>query len=192
MARSRAISLAAFLAVAGIIGILASIRFTGPALQGPRQASVAGPPAEPEVILRDVAMREIRKEGVQYRLVSEQADYLILTGRFSASGVTLELPGAAGDVVVRAPKASWNMATGHIFLPEGGSARTDAGWSAVLAATDLSLPDQLLTAAGMARLSGPGLSVVGDNLVWRWREGKVALELPKTRIEPKRTLRGGG
>jgi len=192
MARGRAISLAVLFAVVGIIGILASIYYMGPVPQRPREPSVAGPPAEPEVILRDVVMREIRKEGVQYRLVSEQADYLLLTGRFSASGVTLELPGAAGDVVVHAPKASWNMLTGHIFLPEGGSARTDTGWSAVVAATDLSLPEQILTATGKARLSGPGLSVVGDNLVWRWREGKVALELPKTRLESNRTFRRGG
>jgi hypothetical protein len=46
----------------------------------------------------------------------------------------------------------------------------------------------MLTSAGKAMLSGPGLSVVGDNLVWNWRKGTVELELPKTRLSPSRVF----
>ncbi len=190
MARRRAISLAVSMAVACVIGVLVAIYGKSP---GPREIwERSGSPAEPEVILRDVVMREIRKEGAQYRLVSEQAAYLLQTGMVSASGVTLELPGAAGNPVVRAPKASWDMQTGQIILPEGGSARTGEGWSASVSAAVLSLPEQVMTAKGKASLSGPDLSVAGDNLVWRWREGKVALDMPKTRLESGRTFRRGG
>jgi hypothetical protein len=49
-----------------------------------------------------------------------------------------------------------------------------------------------MTARGKAVLSGPDLSIAGDNLVWRWRDGKIALEAPKTRLAPNRTFRRGG
>jgi len=192
MTRRRVVSFAALLAVLGGIALLFAISVKGPGQQGPGEPSDAGSQAEPEVILRDMVMREVRKEGAQYRLSSEQATYLLLAGKLSATGVTLELPGTSGEVVVRAPKASWDMQNRQIFLPEGGSAENGAGWSAAVAAANLSLPERILTAPGMARFSGPGLSVVGDNLVWRWGEGKVALELPKTRLESVRTFRRGG
>jgi hypothetical protein len=137
-------------------------------------------------------MREIRKGGDQYRVSSENATYLLQSGRFSGTGVTVELPGTAGEMVVRAPKASWDMQTRQIFLPEGGSAENAAGWSAAVEAARLFLAEQVLTAAGKARVRGPGLSVVGDNLVWRWREGTVALEMPQTRLEPAQAFRRGG
>jgi len=192
MARRRVISYAALLAVLGGIGLLAAISAKGPGTRGTWGPYEVESPAEPEVILRNVVIREVWKEGAQYRLSSEQATYLLLAGRLSATGVTLELPGAAGEVVVRAPKASWNMQNGQIFLPEGGSAENGAGWSAAVDTASLSLPERILTATGKARFSGPGLSVVGDNLVWRWREGKVGLDLPKTRIESARTFRKRG
>ena len=192
MARRWVISFGALFAVLGGIGLLAVISSKGPGPQGPWEPSDAGAPSEPEVILRNVEMREIRNEGTQYRLFSDQATYLLLAGRFSATGVILELPGGVGEVVVRAPKASWDLQNGQIFLPEGGSAENDTGWAAAIAAANLSLPERILTATGKARLSGPGLSVVGDNLVWHWREGKVSLEMPKTRFESARAFRRRG
>jgi hypothetical protein len=192
MSRRRVVSFAALFAVLGGIVLLAVISAKAPGPKGPMGTADSGSPAEPEVILRNVVMREVRKEGAHYRLSSERATYLLLAGRVSATGVTLGLPGTEGELIVRAPKASWNLQNGQIVLPEGGSAENGAGWSAALAFANLSLPDRILTATGKARLSGPGLSVTGDNLVWRWREGKVALELPKTRIESGRTLRRRG
>ncbi|HEY7585180.1 MAG TPA: hypothetical protein VH866_01580 [Candidatus Deferrimicrobiaceae bacterium] len=190
MSRRRMISFALLVAVAGAVGVLVATYGISP---GPRGIGERpGSQAEPEVILRDVVMREIRKEGAQYRLVSDQAAYLLQTGRVAASGVTLEMSGAAGNPVVRAPKASWDMQTGQIILPEGGSARTGEGWSASVPAAILSLPEQTMTARGKAVLSGPDLSIAGDNLVWRWRDGKIALEAPKTRLVPNRTFRRGG
>jgi hypothetical protein len=192
MARRWVISFGALLAVLGGIGLLAAISSKGPGPQGPWEPSDAGAPSEPEVILRNVEMREIRNEGTQYRLFSDQATYLLLAGRFSATGVILVLPGGVGEVVVRAPKASWDMQNGQIFLPEGGSAENDTGWSAAISTANLSLPERILTATGKAKLSGPGLSVVGDNLVWHWREGKVSLEMPKARLEPALAFRRRG
>jgi hypothetical protein len=192
MKRRRVISFGALFAVLGGIGLLAAISSKGPGPQGTWGPSNAGAPAEPEVILRNVEMREIRDEGTQYRLFSDQATYLLLAGKFSATGVILELPSGVGEVVVRAPKASWDMQNGQIFLPEGGSAENDTGWSAAIAAANLSLPERILTATGKARLSGPGLSVVGDNLVWHWKEGKVSLEMPKTRLESARAFQRRG
>src|SRR3990170_4684184 len=122
------------------------------------------------------------------------------SGRNRASGRDfLEGPRSAGALgtvrrrsAVRAPKASWDMQNGQIFLPEGGSAENDTGWSSAISTANLSLPERILTATGKASLSGPGLSVVGDNLVWHWREGKVSLEMPKTRLEPSLAFRRRG
>jgi hypothetical protein len=180
--------LAALCAVLAGTFLLATVSSKGP--RAPWEPPGAESPGGPEVILRDVVLREVRKEGAHYRLTSEQATYRILAGRVSATGVTLELPGAegegAGEGVVTAPKADWNMENGQIVLPEGGIAESGAGWSAEVVAADLSLPGRVLTSTGKARFSGPGLVVVGDNLVWHWKDGKVALERPNTRIEPAR------
>lgn len=192
MARGRKAVYAALFAALGGIGLLAaiSLKVSGP--EGPFGFSAAGSRSEPEVILQGVEMREIRKEGAPYKASSEQATYSLLSRRFSGTGVTLELSGNGEVIVVRAPTASWDMQAGRIFLPEGGSAESRTGWSAAVAVAYLSLPERMLTSAGKARLTGPGLSVVGDNLVWNWREGTLALELPKTRLEPSRVLRKRG
>jgi hypothetical protein len=47
-----------------------------------------------------------------------------------------------------------------------------------------------MTAAGDVRLSGPGLRVSGDNLVWNWRDGKMELSNTRTRMESSRAFRG--
>jgi len=192
MARGRGVFFAALFAALGGIGLLAAISMKGPGPQGPFGISAAGSRSEPEVILQGVEMREIRKEGAPYKVSSEQATYSLLSSRFSGTGMTLELSGNAGEMVVRAPIASWDMQTGQVFLPEGGSAENRTGWTAAVASANLSLPERMLTSTGKAMLSGPGLSMVGDNLVWSWREGTVALKLPKTRLEPSRAFRRRG
>ncbi|NJD62873.1 MAG: hypothetical protein FIA93_09160 [Deltaproteobacteria bacterium] len=188
----RTVSFAALIAALGGIALLAAISALSPGIRGTRDPSAGAPPAEPEVVFQGMEMREIRGEGAQYRMVADRAAYRFLTGGISAAGVTLEIPGAAGNVTVRAPMATWDTRTGQVLLPEGGAAENGTGWSAAVASARLSLPDRQMTAAGAARLSGPGLSVAGSDLVWKWREGKVALQQPKTRLEPARTLRRRG
>jgi hypothetical protein len=189
MARGRKAVYAALFAALGGIGLLAAIspKVSGP--DGPFGFSAAGSLSEPEVILQGVEMREIRNEGAPNKATSAQATYSLLSNRFSGTDVTLELPDKGGEMVVRAPIASWDMKTGRIFLPDGGTAESSAGWSAAVDSAKLSLPERMLTSEGKATLSGPGLTVVGDNLVWNWREGTVALDQAKTRILPSRAIR---
>ncbi len=192
MTLGRGVFIAALIAALGGIGLLAAISTNDPGPDGSSGISTADSRSEPKVILQDVEMQEIRKEGAPYKLSSEQATYSLLSSRFTGTGVTLVLSGNAGEMVVRAPIASWDMKSGRIFLPEGGSAENRTGWSAAVAAANLSLPERMLTSAGKAIVSGPGLSVVGDNLVWNWREGTVSLAAPKTRLEPARAYRKEG
>lgn len=184
--------MAALLVALGAAGLLAAVFTKGAGPQAPFGSSSAASRAEPEVLLHDVEMQEIRKGGTPYRISSERAVYRLQSGRFSGSAVTLEVPGRTGETVVRAPNASWDMPAGQVFLPEGGSAQDGAGWSAAVLSARISLRDRVLTASGKAQLSGPGLSVTGDNLVWNIREGTVALQQPKTRVEPSRVSRKRG
>ncbi len=187
MSRRRILSFGVLLAILGGIGFLAAISTMD---RGRHDApgTAVEPPDGPELILRDVDVREIRKEGPQYRLTSDRASYLLHARKLSAAGVILFLPGTSSGIVVRAPKAFWDMEAGRILLDEGASAENAAGWSAVVAAASLSLPDREMSAAGNAMLSGPGLRMAGDNLVWRWREGKLALSNTRTRVESPRAF----
>lgn len=193
MERGRGAFIAAVCAALGGIGVLAAISMEGGGQLGGLGSPGAGPPSEPEVLLHGVEMREIRKGDAPYRISSDQATYRLLSGKVAASSVTLEISGSAGEeVIVRAPKASWDMPAGQVLLPEGASAENGAGWSASVASASLSLAERVLTAPGTARLQGPGLSVVGDNLIWNVREGSVALRQPKTVLEPTRAFRRRG
>ena len=139
--------------------------------------------AGPEIVLYDVAMREVREGGGDWRLTSGRATYSVLDKRLLAVETTLTLPEPSGGVLVRASRAAWDMDSGRIDLPEGGSASNRAGWSASVPSARLDLRERVMTARG-ATLSGPGLSVSGANLVWRWKEGKVSLDSPKTFVTP--------
>ncbi len=189
MSRRRILSLGALLAILGGIGLLAAVSTME---QGPHDAvgKAVERPDGPELILREVEVREIREGEPQSRLTSDRVSYLLNARRLSAAGVTLFLPGISNGIVVRAPKASWDMEAGTILLDEGGAAGNAAGWSAIVAAASLSLPNREMSAAGNVRLSGPGLQVAGDNMVWGWREGKLALSNTRTRVESPRALRG--
>jgi hypothetical protein len=185
----RNLFIGALLAILGGAGLLLAISMSD---QGPRDSggTAEESPAGPELILREVDVRELGKEGPQYRLTSDRASYLVLARKLSADGVTLFLQETSEGMVVRAPKAFWEMDAGRILLAEGGAAENGAGWSAVVDEASISLPDRLMTAEGNARLSGPGLSVTGDHLAWRWREGKLSLENPRSRVDPSRTRSG--
>jgi hypothetical protein len=180
MRRRGVLSFAVLLAVLGGIWALSAVLSGGaglPSVQAGR---------DPALILRDVEVREVRRDGRHFRLFSETATYRLPARTLSGSGVTLTLPEDGTRLVLRAPAANWDMDAGTIRLPEGCSAASDDGWSASLAAALVSLPDHLLSGEGRSNLYGPGLSVAGDNLVWRWRERKLMLSAPRTRIDPAR------
>jgi hypothetical protein len=145
--------------------------------------SQGGDAVGPQIILRGVEMVEMRREGQVYRLVSDNASYSIRSGYAFASNVTLLLKEREGDVVVTAPEASWDMNEGRIDLGKGASAKDGLGWTAVSPRAGVDLNAEVITAED-ARVEGPGLSVEGSNLRWRWQDGTVVLDSPKSRILP--------
>lgn len=187
--RLRFSSIAALLAVLGGLVLIASITWLGGgATLGNGGITAVESRPEPEIVLQDVDMVEIRKGEAPNRLLSEHATYHVFAGDLSASGVTIRLPGRQGDVVLRTPEAHWDLRAGRIALPVGGTAENGGGWSATVVSGNINLRERILTAHGEARLAGPGLTIEGDNLVWRWRDGKMELERPKTRVLPARAL----
>lgn len=190
MGRPKIRSLGALAAVLGAAVFLLVVREAREPGDGEAGRTRADAPAGPELLLLGVEVREIPKEGPQHRMLSDRASYEVLARRISADNVTLYLPGSPGEMVVRSPKASWDMNAGRILLPEGGDAGNGAGWSAAVSAASFSLKDRVMTAEGIARLSGPGIRVSGDNLVWGWREGKLSLSNATTRVESPGTFRG--
>ncbi len=147
--------------------------------------SQAGDAVGPQIILRGVEMVEMRRGGQVYRLVSDNASYAIRSGYAFASNVTLVLKEREGDVVVTAPEASWDMNEGRIDLGKGASAKDGFGWTAVSPRAGVDLNAEVITAED-ARVEGPGLSVEGSNLRWRWQDGTVELDSPKSRILPEK------
>jgi hypothetical protein len=144
----------------------------------------------PQIVLRGVVMVETRRERQVYRLVSDNVSYSIQLGQAIASDVTLVLKEREGDVIVTAPVASWNMKEGRIDLAMGASAASGAGWTAISPRASVDLESEVITAEE-ASLSGPGLTVVGNKLRWRWQDGKVELDSPRSSILPGRDLASG-
>jgi hypothetical protein len=138
----------------------------------------------PKIVLRGVEMIEVHREGPVYRLRSDDASYSAMSARVVASGVTLTLAERGGAVVVTAPVASWNMNEGRVGLDEGVSARNDTGWAASAPRAIIDLRSGVIS-AGEAGLAAPGVTVTGSNLRWRWREGTMALDSPRSRIIPE-------
>lgn len=183
-------------AAAGVAALLAAVYLF--ALGAARRAIVlagrdqdAVEEAGPEIVLHDVEMREVREGGGDYRLSSERATYSVRERTLLAAGMTLALPEPSGEISVRAPRAAWDMDAGRIDLPGGFSAVNRAGWSASVPDGRLDLKERVMTAKGAA-LSGPGVSVSGINLVWRWREGTVSLDSPRTLVTPGKVPRNEG
>lgn len=139
----------------------------------------------PQIVLRGVVMVEARRERQVYRLVSDNASYSVWSGQATASDVTLVLNEREGEIVVTAPEAFWDMKEDRIDLAMGASAANGAGWTAVSPRASVDLKSEVITAEE-ASLSGPGLTVVGDRLRWRWQEGKVELDSPRSSIHPGR------
>jgi hypothetical protein len=171
----------AILAVACLIGLnlASSTRFPA------EERSAAADDGSPQIVLREVEMVEAGPGGWFYRLVSEDATYSIRSGKVLASGVTLSLRQQGGDVTVRASLAFWNMGDGRIELAEGASAGNGQGWTASAPNASIDLRSEVISAEE-ANLAGPGITVEGSNLRWRWHDGTIALDSPRSRILPDR------
>jgi hypothetical protein len=139
----------------------------------------------PQIVLREVEMIEAGPGGRFYRLISDDATYSFRWGQVFASGVTLSLKQQEGDVVVTASTASWNMSEGRIELAEGASAGNGLGWTASAPIASIDLKSEVISAEE-ARLAGPGITVMGSNLRWRWHDGTMSLDSPRSRILPDR------
>jgi hypothetical protein len=137
-----------------------------------------------ELTLRGMEMTELRPAGVRYRLSAERATYSLAGRMVKAGVVTFGLREAAGDVRVTAPEARWDVRNQRAGFPRGCEAEYPGGWSARAPAADLDLRARVLSAPGPSSYSGPGFSMTGEALVWRWREGKAELRNPKAAVEP--------
>lgn len=148
-----------------------------------REASARGAMG-PQIVLQGVEMLEIRGEEAMYRLDSDTASYSVADGRISASGVTLTFRERSGDIVVRASAAAWRMEAGRIDLDEVVSVANKTGWTASAPSATVDLRSQVIVAQE-AKLSAPGLTVAGNNLQWRWSEGRMTLDSPKSSVLPR-------
>lgn len=149
------------------------------------------PAAGPELLLSAVEFREVRPDGRVYRMTCDRARYAIERKDLEAWDVVVKVPEGAGRILVRAPRATWATEAGRIALPDGGTASNESGWDFRVSRGQLDLSARVLSAPE-ARLSGPGVAVAGDNLVWRWGDGKATLDQPRSRVEPARLGRTRG
>jgi hypothetical protein len=140
--------------------------------------------AGPELTIAGMEMTEVRAAGIRYRLLAERATYALEGKTVKASGVTFSLREKAGDIRVTAPAATWDVEAQHAAFPGGCNAEYPGGYAAALPAAGLDLRERVMTAAGPSVFSGPGFTVTGADLVWRWRDGKADLKNPKSVIAP--------
>jgi hypothetical protein len=171
---------AAILLVAGLC-VLLLLPKLAPVLPG-GAARDGGGDGGLQIALRGVDLRDGREGGPTCRLLADDAIYSTRGKTVSAGGVTLFLPGRRGEAVVRAPRASWDLAAERIALPEGCAAEAPGGWSAAVSAGRIDLKGKVFEGEGKATIGGPGLAVTGERLVWNWKEGTLALEKPVSRI----------
>ena len=143
-----------------------------------------------KIILRTVELIEVHPEGQVYRLASDNASYSIPLGSVVASGVSLSLRERGENVVASAPSASWDLNNGRIDLAKGVSVENGTGWIATAPRASVDLKSEVIT-ANEARFSGPGFTVRGRNLRWRWKDRTVALDSPRSNILPGRFLAPG-
>ena len=174
----------------GALGILAAV-LGGRRAGAPRDVSLRGESEGPKLVLHGVDLKEIRRGGAVIRLQSERASYAIMSRDLAAEGVTVALPAPAGEIVVKAPLASWSMDAGIVRLPEGGRAAGAGGWSASVPEARLDLSARELTASD-ASLTGPGVAVEGRDLVWKWKDGTLTMETAKGRVLPGTAVRRHG
>lgn len=189
MRRGLAVFAAAVLALV-VLGAAAAT-LAGCRGRASREASIRSAVEGPMLVLHGVDVAEVRPGGTTVRFRSDRASYAVLERHLSAERVTVALPAAEGEIVVEAPLASWDMDAGIVLLPEGGRAGGAGGWSASVPEARLDLPAREMT-AGSASLSGPGVSVEGRDLVWKWKDGTLTLDAATGRVLPERAARRDG
>ena len=140
----------------------------------------------PEIRLGPVQMRELHDDGAWNRLDADGAVYAYASRTVIGGNVTVFLGdgGKFSGTTVLAPQAAWDLDGKSIGLPEGCRLTREDGWSGQLSAATLDLARRIMRVPGPARIEGPGISVEGKDLAWRWDEGKITLESPISRISP--------
>jgi hypothetical protein len=140
----------------------------------------------PEIRLGPVDVRELHNDGSWNRLDAEEAVYEYAGRTVSAGGVTVFLGEGAvfAGTTVRAPRAVWDLEGKSIGLPGGCRVARKGGWTADLSAATLDLAGSVLRSPGPARIEGPGVSVQGRKLAWKWVEGQITMEPITSRFLP--------
>jgi len=152
-------------------------------------------PAEtgPEIRLGPAEVLEIHDDGSRNRLTAEGAVYEYERKMLTGHGVVIyPKAGSARGSTVRAPSVAWDFDRASIALPEGGGADYEGGWKGELSPATVDLAVRTLRVPGPATISGPGLSITGSNLVWKWVDGKITMDSPRSRILPAATHRRKG
>jgi hypothetical protein len=172
--------------------VVAGLAFLAPTPEGaaPAPSEAGGAEAaalDLEVRMGPVDMRELHDDGTWNRLEAKEAVYSYGRKTVDGTGVSVSLgTGKSLDgSVIRAVRAFWDFEGRSIELPEGGRADRKGGWTGELAPASLDLGTRTLRVPGAVSLSGPGLSIVGGNLEWRWPDGKITMDSPVSRITPK-------
>lgn len=145
-----------------------------------RNGSAVGP----ELLLRDVDMREAHDNGAVYSLRADRVAYAMAGRTLLAGKVVIGAPASSGEILVSAPRAEWDTEAGRVRLDEGASASDGQGLAATVARGTLELASRRFLGRGHASVSGNGFSIVGDNLAWHWSEGRISIQSPKGRIAP--------
>jgi len=140
----------------------------------------------PEIRLGPVDVRELHDDGSWNRLDADGAVYAYASRVVSAWGVTVYLGEGSpfAGATVRAARAAWDLDGKTIGLPEGCRAERKGGWAGELSAATLDLAGSILRVPGPARIDGPGVSVQGKNLAWKWVEGRITMESTTSRLSP--------
>jgi hypothetical protein len=172
-------------AFAAVLPVVACLLLSGCGDAGTaRRSSIATDEGPPELVLRDFDMKEVRASGVRYVLAAGRATYAFNGKTVTGSDVRLAFRDDGAGLRVTAPAVRWDVEKRHASLPDGCRAETADGYTATLPAAELDLSAQILTAGAGSRFAGPGFTVTGSDLVWRWREGKADLKQPKSVIDP--------
>lgn len=131
-------------------------------------------------------LREFHDDGAWNRLEAKEAVYSYGQRTVTGTGVAVSLGEgkAPGGAVIRAARAFWDFNGKSIELPDGAHADREGGWRGELAPGRIDLDTRTLRVPGAVTLTGPGLSVVGGNLEWRWPDGKIRMDSPVSRIAP--------
>ena len=140
----------------------------------------------PEILLGPVDVRELHDDGSWNRLDADGAAFGYANKTVSAAGVTVFLGEGSpfAGTTVHAPRATWDLDGKTIGLPEGCRAERKDGWTGELSPATLDLAGSVLQVPGPAGIEGPGVSVQGKNLAWKWVEGKITLESTRSRLSP--------